>query len=93
MVEEDDIFKDKRPLRDKVIHALYLKYGKDKRVLDAICKSEFKFVKEVIKAGELKNIRLKYLGIFRVSRARKYIYDKTKGLKDEHTKDDGIGIL
>lgn len=35
-----------------------------------ICRSPFKFVKEVMSSGILKNIRLKYFGVFEVSKSR-----------------------
>ncbi len=35
-----------------------------------ICKYPFKFVKEVMSSGDLKDIRLKYFGVFEVSSSK-----------------------
>ena len=35
-----------------------------------ICRGPFRFIKEVISSGELKDIRLQYFGIFQVSKSR-----------------------
>jgi len=35
-----------------------------------ICLHPFKFIKECMASGELKNIRMKYLGVFQVSGSR-----------------------
>ena len=59
-----------------------------------ICRYPFKFVKFVMASGELKNIRLQYLGVFTVSKSRVNYNKKTleenynKGLisKDKYEK-------
>ena len=42
-----------------------------------VCKTPFKFVKEIISSGVLKNIRLKYFGVFEVSKSRVTFSKKT----------------
>lgn len=37
---------------------------------ELICKTPFKFVKNIISSGVLKNIRFKYFGVFQVSGSR-----------------------
>lgn len=56
-----------------------------------ICNSVFKFVKDIINKGSLKNIRLQYFGIFKVSGSRvKYSQDalqnkfKNKNMTNEN---------
>ena len=62
--------------------------------LRIICNSPFKFTKEVINRGTLKNIRLQYFGVFEVSPSRvKYSlktleenYKENKISKDRYDK-------
>jgi len=49
-----------------------------------ICNSPFKFVKEILNRGILKNIRLQYFGVFEVSSSR-VKYSK-KSLEESYAK-------
>lgn len=49
---------------------------------DKICRGPFKFIKEVISSGELKDIRLEYFGVFEVSKRR--LNFKKKSLQESY---------
>lgn len=66
-------------LQLKIINQLAEKYNVPQSTVEAIVRSQFKFVKLIIEKGECESIRLKYLGIFGVTRWR-------EGLKMKHTK-------
>lgn len=49
----------------------------DYKEFEKICRGPFKFTKEVMSSGKLKNIRLQYFGVFEVSKGRiNYIKDQ-----------------
>lgn len=57
---------------DKVGH----KYDIDFEHFKRICNTPFKFIKEVMSSGILKNIRLQYFGTFQVSKSRVFYSKK-----------------
>ena len=61
----------------KIIQEIANKYNVPQTLVEAIIKSQFKFVRQTIKKGECESIRLKYLGIFGVTKYR-------ENLKAEH---------
>ena len=53
------------------IHSvLASKYKLPQNVIEVICNSPFKFTKEVINRGTLRNIRFQYFGVFEVMPSR-----------------------
>ncbi len=59
----EDIFRDKRPLRDIVIHEIWLETRMPKVIIEEIIMSEFKFLKHKA-MPEYKNVWLQYFGLF-----------------------------
>ena len=57
---------------DKVGH----KYDLDFEDFKNICLTPFKFIKEIMSSGVLKNIRLQYFGTFEVSKSRVFYSKK-----------------
>ena len=64
-----------------LIEEFYNAEGKDYNIsleeCKLICNSPFKFVKEILGRGILKNIRLQYFGVFEVSSSRVKYSKKT----------------
>lgn len=64
-----------------------------------VCITPFKFVKQIISSGVLRNIRLKYLGVFEVSSSRVAFSKKTleknysKGVISEDKYNKKLNIL
>lgn len=70
----------------KVIEKLKPSYPELSKVtIEAIVDSQFKFVRHIMKQGEFKSIRLRYLGIFGVKKGR---LDYFKNKRDESTEQD-----
>ena len=60
--------------RDKVVKELAKKYNKDKRIIDQIVKSPFKFTNRVIRdISDDRPVRLRYFGVFT---QKNYYYNK-----------------
>jgi len=70
-----------------------------KEELQLICSSPFRFLKDNISNGVLKNVRFKYLGVFEVNKpmvkySKKTLEDKySKGLVTEKRYNERIKIL
>ena len=59
---------------DEVIKKLAKKYSLSVLEVEQIVKSQFRFVKETIEAGDFKSVRLKHLGLFTVKKNRLNYY-------------------
>jgi len=60
--------------RDKIVKELAKKYNKDKRIIDQIVKSPFKFTNRVIRdISDDRPVRLRYFGVFT---QKNYYYNK-----------------
>jgi nucleoid DNA-binding protein len=61
---------------DEIIKKLAKKYDLSPFEVEHIVKSQFRFVKETMEAGDFKSVRLKHLGLFTVKKNRfKYYKD------------------
>jgi hypothetical protein len=65
----EDIFKDKRPLKDIIIHELWLNTRIPKVIIEEIIMSEFKFIKYNV-MPEYKTIWLQGFGTFGIKPTR-----------------------
>lgn len=61
---------------NKLIKEIAEKHNVPQALVEAIIKSQFKFVKQIIEKGECESIRLKYLGIFGVTKYREELKSK-----------------
>ena len=61
------------------------KYNITLEECNLICTAPFRFIKEVLNRGLLKNIRLQYFGIFKVSSSR--VKHTLKSLEESYQKD------
>lgn len=65
----EDIFRDKRQLKDIVIHEIFLETRIPKIIIEEIIMSEFKFIKHKA-MPEYKNVWLQYFGMFGIKPGR-----------------------
>ena len=66
------------PTLNKFIKQLSDKYKLPEMVIELIVQSQFTFTREIIKKGELKNVRLPDLGIFAISERKVNHYKRKK---------------
>lgn len=95
----DDILRDKRPLKDIIIHEIWLETRIPKIIIEEIIMSEFKFIKHVA-MPEYKTTWLQDFGTFGIRGKRLLHFDGGKepkykcdcgwkGMRLQHDKDGG----
>jgi predicted SprT family Zn-dependent metalloprotease len=96
----EDIFRDKRPLKDIIIHEIWLETRIPKIIIEEIIMSQFKFLKHKA-MPEYKTVWLQYLGTFGIRGKRllhfpvadktmKYVCDcGWHGVRLQHDKENG----
>ncbi len=71
----DDIFRDRRSLKDIVIHEIFLETRMPKVIIEEIIMSQFKFIKHKA-MPEYKNVWLQYFGMFGIKPNRLKYFDR-----------------
>lgn len=76
----DEIFKDKRKIKDIVIHELWLETRIPKVIIEEIIMSQFRFIK-YIAMPTYKNVWLQNLGFFLIKSTRLKYFTETENTK------------
>ena len=81
-----------RPIHKKIYRELAGQYGLPVSVIEKICDSQFKFVRETMMTGDDQQVRLQYLGLFSVAPNRranlKKKQDRLREIRENKKKND-----